>query len=248
MSDTTPLVLTEKSGEESVCTADPSDTPDPQISTTADAPAGDPPQPAPSVDVKMDETLSEYVHRILDRADEVNEDREIAEKIGELIAGKALSEMAAELLGPVGAVIDVAVMLCAVAEAFGTGRRLQEQQGFCYGLMWETYGMPNGKKAFIDWAGDSADELRQAFFDGVAQGREKAQTVRVHNAIKLNVSYYMATGLGNDAGIVIKAQYDSGDRLGAGQEMVLNDLWKKFRENELGKDWLNWPDPEDMQP
>jgi hypothetical protein len=57
----------------------------------------------------------------------------------------------------------------------------------------------------------------------------------------------MATGPGSDASIGMKALYDT-DRLRAGQELVLNDLWKKNRETEFTRDWLAWPKPEDMQP
>ena len=231
--------------QESVMTADPSDAQDSPKSTEPDFPAGDPPAGAPGVDVKMDESaLAEYVHSQLEATSYIGDPTEVA---GIFAAEGSVLASVAEILGPAGAIADTIIVLWAVVRAFGTGTRLQEQEGFCYGVMWETFGLPNGKKAFVDWAGDSAADLSQAFFDGVAEGREKAQDVKVHNAIMLDVAYYMATGPGVDAPLVVKATYGSGDRLGAGQELVLNELWKKIRENDLGRDWLNWPDPQDMQ-
>jgi hypothetical protein len=229
--------------EESTMTADP-----PDGAVTSNSPQSAPPAddgPGGSeVDLKMDETAVEYVDRQLERTSEIVDATEIAEQIGI----KLLPEAAAHILEPVGFALDLYVMFAEVIKAFGTGRRLQEQEGFCYGAMWETFGLPNGKKAFIDWAGDSADDLREAFFDGVTRGRDKAKDVKEHNAIMVGVATYMATGPGSDAGITVKAAYNSGDRLWAAQVIVLNELWKRNREDKLGKDWLSWPDPEDMQP
>jgi hypothetical protein len=239
--------IAERIEQESVMTADPPDTDDSSSATKPGAPAGDPPGTAPRVDVKMDESaLAEYVHSQLEATSYIGDATEIAATFA--AEGSVLASVA-EILGPAGMVADTVIILWTVARAFGTGTRLQEQEGFCYGVMWETFGLPNGEKEFVlTLAGDSADDLRQAFLDGVAQGREKARDVKIHNAIMLAVAYYMAAGPASDAGILIKTTYNSGDHLGAGQELVLNDLWKKIRETGFTRTWLTWPKPEDMQP
>jgi hypothetical protein len=135
-----------------------------------------------------------------------------------------------EALGPVGMIASTIVVLWETVHAFGTGRRLQEQEGFCYGVMWQVCGYANQQKGFIDWFNDSADELRESFYDGVTSGREKGNEASVHNRVMLVVAYHQASG--ND--------------LEAARSMVLNELWHHIRETDLGRDYLTWPTPTSM--
>jgi hypothetical protein len=78
---------------------------------------------------------------------------------------------------------------------------------------------------------DSAEELRESFYEGVASGRAKANDATVHNRVMLLVAYYQARG----------------DELSAAQNRVLNDLWHHVRESDAGRDFLSWPQPQSMQ-
>jgi hypothetical protein len=188
----------------------------------ATAPPGD-------VPAEMDENeLLEWVHHGLEGTHIIGH---TAEVVGIFAREGTKLFAVAEVLGPIGMVASTIIVLWATARAFGTGTRLQEQEGFCYGLMWETFGLPDGAKGFHEWLGDSEDDLRQAFYDGVAQGREKAREVKVHNAIIMKVAYYQVTTPSDEV---------------SAQQNLLNELWRQIRESEHAKDWLMWPQPEDM--
>jgi len=187
---------------------------------------------APGVDVKMDENaVLEWVHGRLEGTHYIAGVAEVVEIFHS--PGGLAAVAGASLAGVIGGIASYIIMLWAVVLAFGTGRRLQEQEGFCYGVMWETSGKPNGDKVFIPWAPDSAEDLREAFYDGVRQGREKARDIKVHNRVMVAVGYYMTT---------------KGSNEDWAQFYVLNDLWKKVRETDKGADTLKWPNPKDMQP
>lgn len=198
-------------------------TPDPSSGATSD------PGEAPVVNVKMDENqLVEWVHGQLEGTHMIGD---VAEIVGNFAdEGSALAAVG-EILGPTGVIASTIIVLWATVRAFGTGTRIQEQMGFCYGVMWEIFGLPNGTKAFHEGGGDNPDDLREAFFEGVAEGREKAQDVKVHNAIMMKVAYYIASG--------------QADRTATLQNTI-NELWKAIRETDLAGDWLAWPNPEDM--
>ena len=208
--------------QESVLTTDPSDGGGSAGSAQSD------PGPAPGVSAPMDENaLVEYVHNQLESTEKIGAVADVVEIFA--AEGGTLAAVSG-ILGPVGTIASTIIMLWAVVDAFGTGRRLREQEGFCYGVMWQTFGLPDADKVFQPWAGDSADDLRQAFFAGVAEGREKADDPKVHNAILMDVAYYRATINGDDW---------------SAQQNVINDLWKQTRETDLAKDWLSWPKPDD---
>jgi hypothetical protein len=208
----------------SVMTADP---PSPQDSTPQQPP---PASSGPGVPVQMDENeLKEWVHGILEGGHYVGD---TAELVGIFASEGTKLAALAEVLGPVGEVTGTIVVLWAVVHAFGTGTRLEEQLGFCYGLMWETFGMPDGVKRFTAWAPNTADELRNAFYDGVGEGRDKAKDVKVHNAIMAKVAYNMAV----DHTSQNTAQWN-----------LVNELWNQVREEDLGDTIIAWPKPDDMQ-
>lgn len=187
---------------------------------------------APGVGVELDENaVLEWVHKSLEGTHYIAGVVEVVE-VFHTPAGLA-AVAGTSLASVVGGIASYIIMLWAVVRAFGTGRRLQEQEGFCYGVMWETFGKPNGDKAFLAWAPDSAEDLREAFYDGVGQGREKAKDIKVHNRVMVAVGYYMV---------------NKGSNEDWAQSYVLNDLWKKVRETDKGKDTLTWPDLQDMQP
>jgi peptidoglycan hydrolase-like protein with peptidoglycan-binding domain len=196
---------------------------------TTDRPSSD--GEAPAIDVEMDENaVVEWVHRALDGAHYIADTAEVVEAFKPIVEGLS-AEAGVSVAAVVGEIAGTIVVLWAVVHAFGTGTRLQEQEGFCYGVMWETFDMPNGDKAFLPWAPDTAEELREAFYDGVGQGREKAKDIKVHNGIMIAVGYYMAKGSDKEWS----------------QRYAINDLWRKVRETDIANKTLTWPKPEDMQ-
>jgi hypothetical protein len=213
----------------------------PGTSSSADATAtptaADPARPggeAPDTDVEMDEDkFKEFLHLWLEGVHWIFDTSEVV-SLAALAAGAsehAMVVVVGEALGPVGMIAATIVVLWAVVHAFGTGLRMQEQQGFCYGVMWQAFNMANGEKGFIDWFDDTAEELHDAFYEGVAAGREKANDIVVHNKIMLAVSYYQL----------------GGDDLSEAQSKVLNELWLHIRESDKGADYLLWPNPASMQ-
>jgi len=191
-------------------------------------PSGD----RPTVTVHIDEShFKEWVHTALEGAHYIGDTAEVLGYVAEA-AGAEGSGLVwlGEALGPVGTVASTIVLLWATAHSFGTGRRMQEQQGFCYGVMWQVAGEADHHKGFIDWFNDSAEELRESFYEGVLSGRAKANDASVHNRVMLLVAYYQAHG----------------DELNAAQSRVLNDLWHHVRESDAGRDFLSWPQPQSM--
>jgi hypothetical protein len=192
----------------------------------------DPAQGTP--DVQMDESeVKAALHHLLHGAHYIGDSAEIlglfARAAG--VSAHARVILLAEVLGPIGMVASTVIVLWEVVRAFGTGERLQEQQGFCYGVMWQVTGRPDGTKNFIDWGTDSEKDLREAFWEGVAAGREKASEVEVHNKIMMAIAYHQLNGLD----------------LNEAETKVLTDMWLEIRENDHASDWLNWPNPTSMQ-
>ncbi len=204
----------------------------PATTTTTAPPTADPGTP-PHGGVEMDEdAVKEALHQWLEGAHYLGD---TAEVLGLLARAGGAGEHAGlvvfgEALGPVGMVASTVIVLWATAHAFGTGRRLQEQEGFCYGVMWEAFGMSDSSKGFVDWFNDSAEELRESFEEGIAAGRAKARETTVHNRLLLLVAYHQAQG----------------DDLATAQGKVLNELWLQLRESDKGRDWLSWPVPTSM--
>ena len=197
------------------------------------APAGGSPVPsgtAPSTGVHMDESeFKEWVHHALEGAHVIGDSAEVLGLLAQAAGAGQHSALVimGETLGPIGMIASTVIVIGATIHAFGTGKRLQEQEGFCYGVMWEVYGLPNADKTFIDWFDDSAEELRESFYEGVASGREKGAETEIRNRVILATVYYQAAG----------------DDLATAQAKVLNDIWQKVRETDKGRDWLGWPEP-----
>jgi hypothetical protein len=191
---------------------------------------------APSTGVHMDESeFKEWVDHALEGAHVIGDSAEVLGLLAQTAGASHHSGLVimGETLGPIGLIASGLLVIGATIHGFGIGERLQEQEGFSYGVMWEVYGLPNAHKTFIawGWGGDSAEDLRESFYEGVASGREKGAETEIRNRVILATAYYQAAG----------------DDLRTAQEKVLNDIWKKVRETDKGSDWLGWPEPYGMR-
>ena len=92
-----------------------------------------------------------------------------------------------------------------------------------YGLLWEVAGQYDAQKGFAD----TTDQLREAFYAGVAAGRHHGAWPILHNRVLLLVGYRMAHG----------------DHSDAGYEWVLNVMWHNM-DGASGN--LSWPIPTDQ--
>jgi hypothetical protein len=151
------------------------------------------------------------------------------------MVGKAAGEVS-EVLGPLG---DVFLVICVgfkVIDTFMSERRSSYIQGFGYGVMWQSLDEPDHLPAFADGIAHPADEHREAFVAGIADGRAKAQDTKVRNRIILAVAI-----LGLTSGM--------GDYYAANE--VLSQLWRAKRESAPGDsdtDTIRWPIPYDRNP
>ena len=229
--------------EASVLTAEPGDPP----AGHGGAPAG---TDAPRVE--MDEStrgkVIEITKEILDGAHTfdttVELEEYIADAVGHVVeeggeAAGVAEEFAvaagtvAEVAGPIGAVANVVLVGFEVIEAFTSEKRLEEEQGFVYGVMWQALGEPDHIPTFVDGITYSAGEHREAFVDGVNQGREKGRDPKTRGRIQLAVA-------------VLGSQTGFGDTYAAGE--ILSDLWRHAREHSPGDsdtDTIPWPVPPD---
>jgi hypothetical protein len=150
-------------------------------------------------------------------------------EVAEAFAGEAVEfiSVAAEVLGPIGDVAMLAVIFVAVIEAFHAGEEATKKVGYSYGLCWQAFGESNHDKVFYDWADDSAEDRRKWFFEGVEQGRAKAQDTKVHNAIVLLAAQHMV----------------SGDSASTAQWQTLNEIDAQISGEYHGNQ--EWPKPHD---
>jgi hypothetical protein len=222
---------------------------------TADPPggqSGDPSsggQPGPTdVHVEMDETtkqqIAEWTERALHGEHALASTVEVTEYLSEAVAhlsGPAsraalVSEAVGEVMTVLGPVSDVLFIIWVgfeVVDAFKAERRQEKMQGSVYGVMWQALDQPDRLPQFIDGITFSAEELREAFQEGVAEGRAKASDPVVRNQIILAVAT-----LGVTSGL--------GDFYAATE--VLSQLWRANREHSPGDrdtDKLQWPQPFD---
>ena len=143
----------------------------------------------------------------------------------------AAAETIGEVAGPFAAVAFIAWVGFEVIDAFESERRLEEQQGFVYGLMWEAMGEADHLPEFVDGITYSAAEHREAFTSGVQQGREKARDAKLRAQLQLQVA-------------TLGARTGFGDTYAAGE--LLSALWRHGREHSPGDsdtDTLPWPVP-----
>ncbi len=149
--------------------------------------------PPGQVPVELTESeLAEWAHAALEGTEAVGTVAEIAAFFAQ--HGSKLAAVA-EVLGPIGHVATVILVGWHTVHAFGTGRRLMEQEGFCYGIVWEATETPDQVKVFwAPWADDSPDDMREAFYEGVAKGRAAAQEPKVRNAVVILAAHRIAQG------------------------------------------------------
>ena len=119
----------------------------------------------------------------------------------------------AEWMGPIGEIIGVATVLYAVYDSFSQGIDQKKRQGFCFGVMWAALDRQNEDLSFEPWWNDSAQELHDAFYEGVADGRSfVAEDVKHRNGVLAAIAYFEAY-----------AKMSEADAATA----VINEIWQK---------------------
>ena len=134
-------------------------------------------------------------------------------------AAEIVEFVAADILAPLGGLALVIWSGFQVIDAFKSERRMEELQGFVYGVMWEAMNEPDHLPKFAPGMTYSAEEHEEAFVSGVARGREKARDPKVRNRIIIAVA--------------IKSQQTGFGDLWAGQQ-VLSEIWRANREHTPG--------------
>jgi hypothetical protein len=156
-----------------------------------------------------------------------------ASSVGEAAAAVAEAlEVVNAALGPIGGIALVVWVGFEVVEAFKSERRSEVIQGFAYGTMWQALNEPDHLPKFAPGLTYSADELQEAFVEGVANGRDKARDVVTRNKIILAVA---------------RESLRSDLPLDAAQQ-VLSAIWRANREHSPGDsdtDYIVWPQPSD---
>ena len=140
--------------------------------------------------------------------------------------GGALALLGA-IAAPVGYVALIATTILALHEAFSTGTRIQKKKGYCYGIMWGALNMKPVSRTFQPWGGDTADDLHEAWNEGVEKGQTAFRTnVKLHNEVLLRIAYEQLT------------QNLHGWTRPEGR--VLNLLWEQVRGDDLPDTHLGW--------
>ncbi|HEX8918555.1 MAG TPA: peptidoglycan-binding protein [Chloroflexota bacterium] len=149
---------------------------------------------------------------------------------GEAAGAFGVALDALEWASGIGEVAGVATVIWATFDAFGAGRDSKHKEGFCYGVLWGALNRPNYDSVFQPVPPATEEEIKQAFLDGVKDGRDAVADAGKHNRVVLAVAWYM----GN-------YHYDED----TAATFVINDLWKRMREDDdLEK--LTFPKPPDM--
>jgi hypothetical protein len=113
----------------------------------------------------------------------------------------AIAEVVEVIAGVLSVVGDIALIIWVgyqLIEAIKAEKENEREFGYLYGLMWQALDEPDHIRAY-DEPGITynAEELREAFVEGVAEGRKKGQETELRNAIQLWVaSSALESGLG----------------------------------------------------
>ena len=206
----------------------------PQVDPIQPLPDPNSPRPKTPDEVAVESRFNEYVKEAL--IDGTHTIGTTAEILAFFQGGAGVEESLlisfAEWAGPIGMIVGVATVLYATYDSFSQGIDQQKRQGFCYGVMWAGLGMPDGQKGFSDWAGDSADELRSAFYSGVSDGRDFTnEDVKHRNGILLAIAYWMARAK--------EAQDEAATR-------VINEIWTHRKTHYDQPHYLIFPTPASM--
>lgn len=117
---------------------------------------------------------------------------------------------------PLGYAATIAITFIELHKAFGTGERIQTKKGYCYGIMWEALKMKTPTKTFEPWAGDTAEELKAAWDEGVEKGRAEFRSdLKLHNRVLLRIAYERMT--------------DNRYKFTSPEGRVLNLIWEQVR-------------------
>lgn len=196
--------------ENNILTADPSPSPG--------SGAGHGQHPAPAMPGAEDkERAHELQEKVLDGAHGVFT---VGEIVGMFAEEGSTVALVGEVAGGFGDILAVAVVLYETWHAFGQGLRNEENRGAMYGLVWQVIGHadqdpvyneddPNPFGEKLPW--DSFEEMKQAFVDGVANGRAMAGDPRTHNRVAAAIAWQM---------------YANGYDENMAASMVLNEVWQ----------------------
>lgn len=223
---------------------------------TADPPR-DPSDPPPGggggageIEVEIDEPtrarIAEWTETVLHGGHELSATVEVVELLSEATAhimghaSKAAvlaraAGIVSRVLGPVGNIFTVIWVAWAVIDAFREERRRQHRRGFVYGVMWQALDEEDHIPEFDPGITYSGEELREAFQEGVAEGRATATDTVLRNQIILAVATRgLSSGLGD---------------FNAANE-IISELWRSHRERAPGEsdtDTIPWPVPNDYR-
>jgi len=201
----------------------------------------------PDVDVEMPEEMSTEVREAVDKAltviHGVADAGTIVGWLGETLskhphAYEALAG-SSEMVGLLAFTVGVPIIMY---DVFTTGLRVNEQKGFCYGVMWSSLGGDYEPKS-QDYLNRITDEgERKAFQEGVEKGRD---VVRDHpelrDAVKMSV--------------VFEATRQGYDTLSSPQERTLGRVWEMVHDKDsvwrgtaagVRDTYLSWDTPGEM--
>lgn len=151
---------------------------------------------APSPDLDVPETEgqhTEHVEHWVHRGIDVVHFGETLHYLHSLSEGGAVAAGAAEIT-PLGAVLVVVVTFMELHKAFTTSQRIETQKGVTYGLMWEVLGLPDAEHTTRGGPfgpQDLTESEREAWEEGVKEGREKAKDPAVREQIERALAYEM---------------------------------------------------------
>jgi hypothetical protein len=151
--------------------------------------------------------------------------------------GEGILAATAPWVAGIGHVAMIAMVIMELHTAFGTGERVEAQSGFVYGLMWEVTGHvdvdrdQNPMTAFQPHGWDSADDLRGAWNQGVAEGREMARDPKVHEAIGAAIRY--------------EHDHETKASVASPEQKIMNMIWEKVhgKNPALEGTGLSWEMP-----
>src|SRR5512134_25121 len=171
----------------------------------------------PDIDAQMDPSqLKAWVEDALHKAEKYGTFAEVASmfmKHGRLA-------VAAELAGQVGMLATIFAVPLIMYNTFTTHLRVAEQKGFSFGIMWEALHLPD-QELRSPFGINMSDVERQAFADGVQQGREKfREDAQLRQAVVGTIVY--------------EYTQQTKDSFTTPEHRALNRIWEKVHEDNPG--------------